>query len=207
MKIGLILECATDGPDWQVYSLWIQRLAGADVQVEQSSTVNKKLLVQQAGTRAQKLFNEGCEKVFIIWDLWPAWGESRPDEAADVAAIETSLRRAGVTNPCVYLLCMNRMLETLLIVDGQALSAVLEIPRGKRTPSNKNRPRTEHDPKAYLGRWFEAARKGEYLAHVHAKKIAQHVSLARLRTRTTEFPRLEQGLQQAPCAAPLAWAL
>lgn len=205
MKIGLIVECATDGPDWQVYSLWIKRLLGDDVQVEQSSAVNKKLLVQQAGTRTQKLLNEGCKKVFIIWDLWPAWGEARPDEAADVAAIEHSLRQAGVTDPCVYLLCVNRMLETLLIVDGRALNAVLGIAAGKQTPRNKNHPTTERDPKAYLGKWFREARKGDYLDYTHAKRIAESADFTRLRARTREFPLLEQGLQQAPCAPPLAW--
>ena len=207
MKVGLILECATDGPDWQVYSLWMKRLLGNNVQVEQSSAVNKKQLVQQAGSRAKNLLAEGCEKVFIIWDLWPAWGETKPDQAADVAAIESSLRRAGVTNPCIYLLCVNRMLETLLMVDGKALNAVLGLPRGKKTPGNRNKPYAERDPKAYLGRWFQEARRGEYLDYVHARQIAQHVDFVRLRNRTIEFPRFEQGLRQAPCAAPLAWAL
>ena len=207
MKIGLILECATDGPDWQVYSLWVKRLLGNDVQVEQSSAVNKKQLVQQAGSRTRNLLAEGCEKVFIIWDLWPAWGPAKPSMDADVVAIEASLRQAGVTDPCVYLLCVNRMLETLLLVDGRALNAVLGIPAGRKTPGNRNNPYTERDPKAYLGRWFREARRGEYLAYVHAKQIAQHADFARLRHRTTEFPKLEQAVAQVPCAPPLAWGL
>ena len=207
MKIGLILECAPDGPDWQVYSLWIKRLLGKEVQVEQSSAVNKKQLVQQAGSRTKNLLAEGCEKVFIIWDLWPAWGTAKPDMAADVSAIESSLRRAGVTDPCVYLLCVNRMLESLLLVDGKALNAVLGLAKGKKTPGNRNNPRAVADPKAYLDKWFKEARRGDYLDYVHAKQIANQVDFARLRKRTDEFSRLEQGLQQAPCAPPLAWAV
>lgn len=206
MKVGLILECTTDGPDWQVYSLWVKRLLGDDVQVEQSSAVNKKLLVQQAGVRARDLFAEGCDKVFLIWDLWPAWGPSKPDQAADLAAIEASLRQAGVTNPCVYMVCVNRMLETLLMVDGKALNAVLGIPKGRKTPGSKNTPSTERDPKAYLGKWFKEARRGDYVAHTHARQIAQQVDFARLRSRTTEFAKLESSLQQTLCAPPLAWA-
>ena len=206
MKIGLIVECATEGPDWQVYSLWVKRLLGDDVQVEQSSAVNKKQLVQQAGVRAKNLFAEGCEKVFIIWDLWPAWGEAKPDQAADDDAIKSSLRKAGVTNPCVYLLCVDRMLETLLLVDGKALNAVLGIPKGKKTPGNNNSPYKQRDPKSYLSKWFQQARRGDYLGHVHAKQIAQHVSFDRLRLRTNEFPRFEQSLAQVLCAPPLAWA-
>ena len=207
MKIGLILECATDGPDWQVYSLWVKRLLDKDVQVEQSSAVNKKQLVQQAGARTKSLLAEGCAKVFIIWDLWPSWSETKPDQAADVTEIESSLRRAGVTDPCVYLLCVNRMLETLLLVDGKALNAVLDLPKGKKTPGNRNNPYTERDPKAYLGKWFKEARRGDYRDYVHAREIAKHADFARLRERTTEFLKFEQGLHQAPCAPPLAWAV
>ena len=204
MKIGLILECTTDGPDWQVYSLWVRRLLGEDVRVEQSSAGNKKLLIQQAGKRAQALFDEGCEKVLIMWDLWPAWGQAKPNEAEDVAAIDSSLRQAGVVNPCVYMLCVNRMLETLLLVDGNALTQLLGL-RGK-TPRHQNRPSTIHDPKEYLGRWFKQARRADYVAHTHAKEIAKRVDLARLRRRTREFQKFESSLQQTPCTPPLAWA-
>ena len=205
MKIGLILECMPDGPDWQVYSLWIKRLLGADVQVEQSSAENKKKLVQQAGVRTKNLLAEGCEKVIIIWDLWPAWDQGKPSQTADESAIEHSLRQAGVTNACVYLLCVNRMLETLLLVDGKALNAVLKIAEQKQKPGNTNSPYTKADPKAYLTQWFHKARKGPYNDYVHAEQIAQNVSFDRLRRRTTEFPRFEQSLAQVPCAPPLAW--
>lgn len=206
MKIGLIVDCATDGPDWQVYSLWVNQLLGDDVQVEQSSAVNKKQLVQQAGVRAKNLFDEGCEKVFIIWDLWPSWGQGKPSQAADEGAIEHSLRQAGVTNPCVYLICVNRMLETLLLVDGNALNAVLNIAKQKPKPGNTNMPYTKPDPKAYLSKWFHEAKKGPYNDYVHAKLIAQSISFDRLRLRTQEFPRFEQSLTQVLCAPPLAWS-
>ena len=205
MKIGLIVECATDGPDWQVYSLWIGRLLGDDVQVEQSSAVNKKQLVQQAGARAKSLFDEGCEKVFVIWDLWPAWGQAKPDSAADESAIARSLREAGVTNPCVYLLCIDRMLETLLLVDGKALNAVLDIPSQKQKPGSSRMPNKVADPKAFLNKWFQKARKGDYNDYVHAAQIAQRIDFKRLRSQTNEFPRFEQALAQVPCAPPLAW--
>ncbi len=205
MKIGLLVECATDGPDWQVYSLWVKRLLGDSVQVEQSSAANKKQLVQQAGARVRNLLAEGCVKVLIVWDLWPSWGEGKPDMSADVAAIEESLRSAGVTDPCVYLLCVNRMLETLLLVDGKALNAVLEIAKHKRKPGNKSKPAATHDQKGYLNAWFQEARKGAYNDYVHAKKIAEKIDFQRLRKHATEFAKFDEALKQAPCAPPLAW--
>lgn len=207
MKIGLILECTTDGPDWQDYSGWVTRILGNNVVVEQSSATNKKQLIQQAGARALALLAEGCDKVFFIWDLWPAWGAkgTPPSQVADEVALQQSLAAAGVTDPCVYFLCVNRMLETLLLVDGSALGTVLQIPLGRKTPGNNNKPYTQVAPKTYLDNWFRKAKKGAYLDYVHAVQIARQVNFARLRAKTNEFPRLEDGLQQTPCAPPLAW--
>ena len=205
MKIGLILECATDGPDWQVYSGWVKRILSNDVVVEQSSAVNKKILIREAGTRAARLFAEGCDKVFIIWDLWPSWKSTAPSQLADEIALHQSLVAAGVLNPCVYILCVERMLETLLLVDGGAINAVLQIPKQKQKPSNQNNPYKIADPKAYLDKWFTKAKKGVYLDYSHAARIAEPVDFSRLRAKTKEFPRFENGLQQALCAAPLAW--
>jgi hypothetical protein len=208
MKIGLILECTTDGPDWEVYSGWIKRILGYDAVVEQSSAVNKKILIREAGTRAQSLFAEGCTRVFIIWDLWPAWAAkgAPPNQNNDEVGLKASLTAAGVTNPCVYLLCVNRMLETLLIVDGAALNKVLQLPKQKQKPGNLNNAHTQVDPKSYLDKWFKRAGKGPYTAHIHAAQIAKHSGFARLRQRTKEFPRLEESLKQALCSPPLAWA-
>jgi Domain of unknown function (DUF4276) len=205
VKIGLLVECATDGPDWQVYSLWVKRLLGDHVQVEQSSAANKKQLVQQAGARVRNLLAEGCAKVFIVWDLWPAWDQGKPNMAADVDAIEDSLRRAWVVDPCVYLLCVNRMLETLLLVDGKALNAVLGIAQHKQKPGNKSRPASVPDPKGYLNGWFQQARKGAYNDYVHARKIAEQIDFQRLRKQAPEFVKFDDALKQALCAPPLAW--
>lgn len=204
MKIGLIVECTRDGPDQQVYSAWIKRLL-PDAQLEPSCAGSKKILVAEAGERAAALFGEGCERVLIFWDLWPTWKSgAKPDAATDVAAIEASLRAAGLNEPCVFLICIVRMIETLLIADANAVRGALgrHAPFGLRS---QRRPRTIADPKAYLTRLFREARRGPYTDYVHARKIAEGMDFDRLRPACPEFAQLEQSLTQSPCRPPLAW--
>jgi len=206
VKIGLILECALDGPDQQVYSAWIRRLV-PQVQIEPSCAGNKKRLVAEAGSRATALFAEGCERVLIIWDLWPAWASKgvQPDAAQDIAAIEASLRAAGVTEPCVYLVCIDRMLETLLIVDANAIKSVLRVQGPISGLRHHRNPRSQHAPKSYLDARFRAAQRGTYAPHVHARQIAECVDFARVRRASPDFVMFEQSAVQTPCAPPLAW--
>lgn len=205
MKIGLIVECAPEGPDQQVYSTWIRRLV-PHAQVEPSCTSNKPRLLAEAGARAQALFGEGCERVLIIWDLWPAWRRGqKPDAGADIQAIETSLRAEGVAHPCIYLICINRELETLLIVDANAIRTVLKAPKPVVGLKNQRKPLRTPAPKRYLDARFRAAHRGVYTPHVHAKKIAEGIDFGRLRDACPEFGRLEQSTSQTPCAPPLAW--
>ncbi len=208
MKVGLILECTLDGPDLQVYSHFARHFLGTEVEIEPSCAGNKKILVREAGKRARALFAEGCERVLVIWDLWPLWGErndAQPLVARDIAAITQALRGAHVTNPCVYLIGVDRMLETLLIVDGGAIAEVLKVPRGRPRPRHQRNPRRTHEPKDYLDGWFRRYHRGQYSDYQHANEIAQHIDVARLEKACPEFLQFRQSLGQLPCRPPLAW--
>jgi hypothetical protein len=207
MKIGLVLECTLQGADLQVYSLFASRILGGQPQIEPSCATNKKILISEAGKRARGLFDEGCERVLIIWDLWPAWAErgARPSRNSDMKAVAKSLREAKVRHPCVYLICVDRMLETMLIVDGGAVSDVIGIPLGRKRPSHQNSPRHIADPKNYLTRWFRDHNKGQYTDYTHAKRIAEQMDTTRLRDACPEYGRFAQSLTQKPCSPPPAW--
>lgn len=207
MKVGLILECTLDGADLQVYSHFARHFLGAEVEIEPSCAGNKKILIQEAGKRTKALFAEGCQRVLIIWDLWPRWAERefKPSLAMDVAAITQALQEAYVTNPCVYLIGVDRMLETLLIVDGSAIAKVLEVPKGRPRPRHQRKPRKTPEPKNYLDGWFQRYHRGQYADYRHAKQIAEHIDVARLEGACPEFLQFRQSLSQVPCRPPLAW--
>jgi len=207
MKIGLVLECTNEGPDMQVYRYLARHLLGENVDLQFSCCTNKATLVREAGTRARALIAEDCERVLFIWDLWPAWGDrdTQPSLIDDCNNIDDALRTASVENACVYLICINRMLETLLITDGGAIADVLEIPLGKQRPGNQRNARAEPDPKGYLDRWFRRYRKGPYTDYRHAIKIAKSIRHDRATRGCPEYTRFCEALVENPCKPPLAW--
>jgi hypothetical protein len=207
MKIGLILECTKAGPDEKVYSHWIREQLGAATIIEPSCCGNKKVLINEAGQRANALFAMGCDKVLIIWDYLPPWKltESRPSVASDKKAVANSLRGAKVANPCVYVICVKKELETLLIVDGAAIGRVLEVKEGKGGPGNQNKPATIADPKDYLTNLFQKHSRRAYTDYVHAEALAKAVDFERVCNKCPEASDFRAALHQTPCAPPLAW--
>lgn len=111
MKIGFIFECGHEGPDVQVCRYLVQMLDPA-IKFVPSTLDNKKKLVEDCGTVAKILLDE-CEKVIIVWDLYPAWRERgmRPCRHEDRQAIFRSLQAENVDLSKVFLVCIQEELE------------------------------------------------------------------------------------------------
>lgn len=80
MKVGIIVESGPQGADLQVLCYLVEQLVpGATV--SPATFHNKKELVDKCGVAASRLLAEDCDKVLIVWDLYPAWREKnmRPD--------------------------------------------------------------------------------------------------------------------------------
>lgn len=118
MKIGLILECDRGGTDEQVYKYLIKKLCPGMELVTQPAGSNKKSMIAACGKTAKQLLADGCDKVMIIWDLYPSWGEENPSRQQDVAAIQANLTVEEVNQDKVELVCIAQMLETILLADG-----------------------------------------------------------------------------------------
>jgi hypothetical protein len=74
MKVGLILECQVDGPDEKVLRNLLNRFSPG-IEISTLPQGNKANLLQQCGIAAKRLLDDGCDRVVIIWDLYPAdWG-------------------------------------------------------------------------------------------------------------------------------------
>jgi hypothetical protein len=73
MKIGFIFECGPDGPDVQV-CCHLARLLDPTIQFISNTLDNKKKLIENCGLVTKALLR-GCDKVIIVWDLYPAWRE------------------------------------------------------------------------------------------------------------------------------------
>jgi hypothetical protein len=135
-------------------------------------------MIANCGRAVANLLNaEGCDKVLIIWDLYPAWRDDgcRADCVEDCRSIREALRAAGVTDGDgrVALICIREELEAWLVADGRALSAVLSRPTHQVRVQDNRRPDTVREPKTRLRQLFQQNGRGDYSDRTHAIQIAQ----------------------------------
>jgi hypothetical protein len=199
MKIGVVLECGPMGAEKKVHPLLAKRIR-PDLAIETATLDNKPKLLAGCGLAAKNLLRT-CDRVLIIWDLYPAWREKkeRPCRKADREAAFASLDAAGVDRNDIALVCIHEELEAWLIADERAVEAVLSHftrphPLPQRIPRNR-RPEAVVNPKKLLTRWFKAATGRAYLDRDHAHLIAAAMpDLSRL-SRLPTFHRFAAKLR------------
>src|SRR6266478_5969258 len=131
LKIGLILECSPDGPDKLVCEYLISRLR-PNVEVVSITLINKPNLIAECGKSAVQLFAEDCDRVIIVWDLFPPWG-GEACRLEDREAILGTLVQAGVHNQDIHLVCIRQEVEAWLLADQRAVAGAISRLTG-RTP-------------------------------------------------------------------------
>jgi hypothetical protein len=195
LKIGLILECGPDGADLHVCKHLVKLLL-PKAEILFATMGDKPNLLKQCGDAASLLLREGCERVAIIWDLYPAWRErgKRPCLHADREDIFRSLDQARVERARVALVCIVEELEAWLLADGRALSIYLSTPIRAVTIDDQKNPERVSNPKGRLTQIMREHKGRKYEDYTDAKKIVEHiVDLSRLRKCKT-FKRFEEKL-------------
>jgi hypothetical protein len=177
MKIGLILECGPMGAEKKVHPYLAQKIRPG-LEIETATLDNKPKLLAGCGLAAKNLLRT-CDRVLIIWDLYPAWRENneKPCRKADRESAFASLDAAGVNRAKVALICIQEELEAWLIADERAVKTVLSgytspRPLKVRIPKQK-RPESIRNPKGLLIDWFTQAKGRPYSDRDHAHLIAQ----------------------------------
>lgn len=172
MKVGLILECGPEGADKKVCE-YIVRHYAPEMKIDSITLDDKRNLVEQCGRAAAQLLQSGCDRVVIVWDLWPAWREKKgkPCRKADRENIKQSLNQAGVQNADVFLVCIEEELEAWLIADGRALSMVLSKPSHQVSIGHRKQVHKVRKPKTELMKIFQQRGGFEYRDLIHAEKI------------------------------------
>ena len=195
MRLGMNFECGCDGPDQQVCDL-AKRL-NPEIKISSVALGNKKLLVRDCGSAAERLLTQGCVRVLIVWDLYPAWREKgqRPCRREDRQAIHGSLARANVDLAKVELICIQAELEAWLIADGRALSLVLSTRAHQVRVRHARNPERTNDPKKDLMRIFQTNRRSKYSAHLHALPIIRALPDFKRLDRVATFVRFRQKIE------------
>jgi len=199
MKVGFIVECGPRGAETQVLPL-LAALIRPEIVPDVVPLERKPLLKEQCGRYAAELLARGCQKVLIVWDLLPDWGEYERVGClhADREEVFLSLQQAGIgrEDPRVAIVCIHKMLESWLRADDRAIAEVLstaahpmKIPRAKNCQSIR-------DPKAALDALFRRSPKfRQYTDYLHAVLIAKKISdLSRL-NRVPCFVRFREAIE------------
>ena len=203
MKIGIVLECGPDGPDKHVckhLAELILRDANMKAELAFATLDNKPNLLQECGAAASVLLNQGCERVLIVWDLYPAWRErgKKPCCIEDCQTIFGVLEAANVDRSRVALICIQEELEAWLLADGEVLTGFLQSINShvKKVPHHKSPERIGCNPKTALNKLMQASLGRKYEDYVHARKIVVRIDdLTRLRKVCPTFQRFEQKIR------------
>jgi len=68
----MIFECGPAGADKKVCE-YLARQLQPQLEIISVTLDNKPKLINNCGRSAAQLLKAGCDRVVIIWDLYPAW--------------------------------------------------------------------------------------------------------------------------------------
>jgi Domain of unknown function (DUF4276) len=178
IKVGMIFECGPQGADKKVCEILLKKL-DPTIQTKSVTLDSKPNLVQKCGAAAKQLLEtEGCDRVIILWDLYPAWrtdGE-KPCRKEDRESIFESLAGAGVDRNKVHLVCITEELEAWLIADGIAISTTLSKPTHKVTVADEKKPEQVKNPKKRLSQIYQQNIGSKYRDLTDAEKITKNIT-------------------------------
>ena len=201
MKIGFILECGPQGAEVKVIPHLARSIDPTLTIVDPVPMDDKGKLKRDCGRWVKALLLSGCDRVLIVWDLLPDWGEyeGRGCRHEDKEQIAASLRNAGLrlNDNRVSLVCIEKMLEAWIIADERAVSAFLSSPEHDIPVKRCKCPDRIRDPKAALISLFKKTGSPvrRYIDYEHAIRIARLMpDMNRLR-RTDSFRRFEAKLR------------
>jgi Domain of unknown function (DUF4276) len=201
-RVGILVECGRDGLEVHVCRK-ICALLEQRTRVEIEPTIvpmnNKLSLLEGCGPVTRNLFDEGCERVVILWDERPAWPEMDNPLCwhQERARILEELRRGGIAQRPVYLVCIEREFESWLLHDHQLLAAMLSTEtRRVRIPRQKN-PDRMPNPKGRMMSLFKQNGK-TYVDVQYARRFADALDDLNHLLRCPTFRRFAEKLTGRP---------
>jgi hypothetical protein len=185
------VEGTSDGPDKKVCEYLVGRLQQG-IEVVTITLGDKRNLTAKCGeTAALLLGDRNCERVVIVWDLYPPWRRrEKPCRRDDREVIFGALLEAGVATENVHLVCIREELEAWLIADNRALATALLRLTG-RAPriTEVRRPDSVSKPKERLMRIFREHAHRQYQGYDHAIKIIRELPNLNKIRRSISFAR------------------
>jgi hypothetical protein len=150
VKLGLVLECDTGGPDELVLTCLARRLRPKITIQPVALGSKEQVFLKGVETAAELINSSGCDLALIVWDLKPYWNSKARNCEAEAEELRDKLASfPKKISGKIKLLCLTWELETWLIADPRAVNAHLSTDARKskfKCPS----PLSKDDAKAYL---------------------------------------------------------
>ena len=203
MKLGLVLECDTGGPDELVLTCLARRLVpGITVQAAALGS-KEQVFLKGPETAAELVEASECDRVFVVWDLKPYW-QAVAVLNCEAEAEELRGKLKGMkknTADKINLLCLTWELETWLIADARAVNAHLSTPAHK-SKFKCSSPLSKNDAWAFLDRECKKHR-GKTRRYVDVREAIQIVRLIPDTHRARGVPSFKRFVKLV-CNNPLA---
>lgn len=177
MKVGLILECGPLGADKAVCE-YLATLLDPKLEVISRTLDNKLGLIEKCADVASALLEfDGCDRVVIVWDLYPAWRTKgiKPCRHEDRTQILDKLNEAGLSSRDIFLVCIEEELEAWLLAEHQAISLFLSRPNRPVKIGKVTFPERVRNPKVVLNKHFQEQTGRPYIDRDHAKQIVKNI--------------------------------
>lgn len=201
--IGMVFECGPQGADKRVCEYLVQQIRPG-IAIRSRTLDNKDNLLRDAGKVAAQLLKDGCSCVLVVWDLRPAWPDRKHKPCRHDERLTVLARMADAGLPAhapVHLICIEQELESWLLANERAISALLSTPAHVFAVPKVKAPDKVAQPKAALVEHFKSAKGWRYDDKVDAIRVlrAAPIDTPRLR-RSVSFARFEAKL--LACAVP-----
>lgn len=161
----------------------LRTTTGVEFEIDIVPMDNKARLIQECGTAAAKLLDDGCARVVILWDERPAW-PTKGEQLCwhrDRKDILANLQKAKAKNAKVRLVCIEREFESWLLHDERMLACVLSTPAHPKKIKPPRHPDCIENPKGAMTKLFKQHRGWRYVDVQSATHFARCLEdLARL---------------------------
>lgn len=200
LKIGIVCEGQRGCAETQVFPHLVKLICPNAVcgQEEIVPSGNRPNVLTVAPAVARQLLRDGCDFVFVIWDVFPEWRDhgGTTDCRVHRKTLDDNLKTAQMSGKPIFSVAIHEELEAWLLCDADALMATIGTLKRKKRISHETTPDRVQNPKMVLESLFRLGRGKRYNPSFSARQIATNLaSTTRLR-KSQSFSRFEDRLKK-----------
>jgi Domain of unknown function (DUF4276) len=200
LKIGIVCEGQIGCAEIQVFPHLARLICPGAIcgKDEIVPSGNRPNVLKVAPMVAKKLLANGCDAVFVIWDVFPEWREhgGTTDCKVHRATLDENLKTAELVGKPIYPVAVHEELEAWLLCDADALMAVIGPLRQKKKIEHEKYPDAVENPKKKLMELFKLGRGKSYNPSFSAGQIAAQLTTIKRLRKSQSFRRFEDRLKK-----------